>query len=73
MITLTTTNDLARFLNNNDLPSLVGVVAFGGDLLSQALASGNQIAIDDDLGFCDDGGWIEVDSTGMVVEDAYLP
>lgn len=72
MMILNTRNELVEFLNSNDLPSLVGVVTFGGDLLSHALANGNQIAIDD-LGFADDGGWIEIDEMGIVVEDAYLP
>ncbi len=74
MIILNNTNELTEFLNNNDLPSLVGVVSFSGDLLAMARANGfNQISIDEEIGFCDDGGWIEVDETGVVVDDAYLP
>ena len=74
MIILNNTTELTAFLNNNDLPSLVGVVSFSGDLLAMARATGfNQISIDEEIGFCDDGGWIEVDEAGMVVDDAYLP
>lgn len=74
MIILNNTTELTAFLNNNDLPSLVGVVSFAGDLLAMAHATGfNQISIDEEIGFCDDGGWIEVDETGVVVDDAYLP
>lgn len=74
MIVLNTVAELKNFLNHNDLPSLVNRVAFASDLLDHVRASGyNQIAIDDELGFMDDGGWIEVDEIGYVVNDAWLP
>jgi len=47
----------------------VNKVAFAGDLLERVRANGNEIAIDEDLGFCDDGGWIEIDEIGYVVND----
>ena len=75
MITLNTLNELTNFLNNNRLPTIVGVVRFDGDLLNHVLeyGCGNQISIDEEIGFCDDGGWIEIDDNGVVVEDMYLP
>ena len=74
MITLNTVTELTEFLNNNDLPTLVGAVTFSGNLLALARENGfNQISIDEEIGFCDDGGWIEVDENGCVVDDAYLP
>jgi hypothetical protein len=74
MITLNNTNELTEFLNNNDLPTIVGVVSFAGDLLAQVRANEfNQICIDEEIGFCDDGGWIEIDDNGVVVEEMYLP
>ena len=75
MITLNTLNDLTNFLNHTDLSTLVGAVRFDGDLLRHVIENGcgNQISIDHELGFLDDGGWIEVDDNGIVVDDAYLP
>ena len=74
MITINTINELTNFLNNNELPTLVGAVRFDGDLLRHVLNGGHhQIDIDDEIGFCDDGGWIEIDDNGNVVEDMYLP
>ena len=74
MITLNTINDLTNFLNNNELPTLVGAVRFDGELLRHVLDSGyHQIGIDHEIGFCDDGGWIEIDDNGNVIEDAWLP
>ena len=74
MIVLNTVAELRDFLNSNDSSTLVGRVAFASDLLEKARENGyNQIAIDDELGFMDDGGWIEVDEVGYVVEDMYLP
>ena len=75
MITLNTLNDLTNFLNHTDLSTLVGVVRFDGDLLRHVIENGykNQLSIDEEIGFCDDGGWIEVDENGVVVSDAYLP
>jgi hypothetical protein len=74
MIVLNTVAELRDFLNHNDSSTLVGRVAFASDLLEKARINGyNQITIDDELGFMDDGGWIEVDEVGYVVEDMYLP
>lgn len=74
MITLNTVNELTEFLNNNSLPSIVGVVSFGGDLLDMVRENEfRQIEVNEEIGFCDDGGWIEIDDSGRVVNDAYLP
>jgi hypothetical protein len=70
LIVLNTVAELIEFLDNTSLDTLVGRVAFASDLLDHVRASGcNQIAIDDELGFMDDGGWIEVDEMGYVVDD----
>ncbi len=70
LIILNTVAELIEFLNNTSLSTLVGRVAFASDLLDHVRASGyNQIAIDDELGFMDDGGWIEIDDMGYVVDD----
>ena len=70
LIVLNTVAELTEFLNNTSLDTLVNRVAFASDLLDHVRASGyNQIAIDEELGFCDDGGWIEIDEMGYVVED----
>ena len=74
MITVKTRNELSDLLNNNDSHTLVGVVRFGGVLLAEVFdGEYNQISIDHELGFMDDGGWIEIDFNGYVIEDAYLP
>ena len=73
MIVLNTVTELKNFLNHNTLPTLVNRVAFASDLLERVRYNDNQIAIDDELGFMDDGGWIEVDEVGYVVHDMYLP
>lgn len=74
MITVTTREELSNLLNNNELPTLVGAVRFGGELLAEVFdGEYNQISIDHELDFCDDGGWIEIDANGNVIEDAYLP
>jgi hypothetical protein len=72
LIVLNTVAELTSFLNHNDLPSIVNRVAFAGDLLNR-VNEFNQINIDEEIGFCDDGGWIEVDEMGYVVDDCYLP
>jgi hypothetical protein len=70
LIVLNTVAELIEFLDNTSLSTLVGRVAFASDLLDHVRASGyNQIAIDDELGFMDDGGWIEIDDMGYVVDD----
>lgn len=73
MIVLNTVAELKNFLNNSGLPTLVNRVAFASDLLEMVRAEDNQICINEDLGFMDDGGWIEVDEVGYVVHDMYLP
>lgn len=73
MIVLNTRNDLIDLLNNNDFDTLVGRVAFALDLLDDVRANDNMIEIAENLGFYDDGGWIEIDEMGYVVADEYLP
>jgi hypothetical protein len=72
MIVLNTVSELTEFLNKNTLHTLVNRVAFASDLLER-VNEHNQICIDEEIGFMDDGGWIEVDEMGYVVDDAYLP
>ena len=69
MIVLNTVSELRDLLNNSGMDTFVNKVAFTGDLLERVRADGNQIAIDEYLGFCDDGGWIEIDEIGYVVND----
>ena len=73
MIVLNTRNDLIDLLDNNDFDTLVGRVAFALDLLDHVRANDNTIEIDEDLGYADDGGWIEIDEMGYVIADEYLP
>jgi hypothetical protein len=73
MIVLNTVSELTELLNSGSLETLVNRVAFASDLLARVRANDNQIAIDDELGFMDDGGWIEIDEMGYVVDEAYLP
>ncbi len=73
LIVLNTKAELVEFLNDNTMHTLVNRVAFAMDLLESVRANDNVISIDDELGFMDDGGWIEVDDMGYVVSDAYLP
>lgn len=73
LIVLNTKRELTEFLNNTMLTTLVGRVAFGLDLLDYVRANGNVIDIDEDLGFCDDGGDIEIDDMGYVIRDLYIP
>jgi hypothetical protein len=72
LIVLNTVAELVEFLNTNTLDTLVDNVAFAGDLLAR-VNKFNQINIDEEIGFCDDGGWIEVDDMGYVIDEAYLP
>jgi hypothetical protein len=72
LIVLNTVAELVEFLNTNTLDTLVDNVAFAGDLLTR-VNKFNQINIDEEIGFCDDGGWIEVDDMGYVIDEAYLP
>jgi hypothetical protein len=74
LIVLNTVAELTEFLNINTLDTLVNRVAFAGDLLAIVRESGyDGIAIDEEIGFCDDGGWIGIDEMGYVVSDMYLP
>jgi len=73
-MTVNTRNELTDLLNSGDYHTLVGMVRFGGELLAEVFdGEYNQISIDHELGFYDDGGWIEIDVHGNVIEDAYLP
>ena len=74
LIVLNTVAELTEFLNINTLDTLVNRVAFAGDLLARVRDSEEDgIAIDEEIGFCDDGGWIGIDENGYVVFDLYLP
>jgi hypothetical protein len=74
MIVLNTVGELIEFLDTTSLDTLVNRVAFASDLLEKVRQDEhNQISIDEEIGFCDDGGWIEIDEMGYVVDDAYLP
>jgi hypothetical protein len=74
LIVLNTVAELTEFLNINTLDTLVGRVSFDGDLLALIRSHhGDGIAIDEEIGFCDDGGWISIDDNGIVVNDMYLP
>jgi len=69
LIVLNTKNELIEFLNNTEMSTLVNKVAFAMDLLEWVRANDNIVEIDESLGFWDDGGWIEVDDMGYVVND----
>lgn len=73
LIVLNTVTELTEFLDANTLDTLVGRVAFASDLLDHVRSNGNSINIDEEIGFCDDGGDIEVDNMGYVIRDLYLP
>jgi hypothetical protein len=72
LIVLNTKAELVEFLEKNTWHTLVNRVAFAMDL-REMVNEHNQISIDEELGFMDDGGWIEIDDNGNVIEDAYLP
>ena len=72
LIVLNTKAELVEFLEKNTWHTLVNRVAFAMDL-REMVNEHNQISIDEELGFMDDGGWIEIDDMGYVVDDAYLP
>lgn len=69
MIVLNTVRELCDLLNSTNLDSFVNRVAFAGDLLEKVREDGNIIEINHELGFCDDGGWIQIDEVGYVVDD----
>lgn len=69
MIVLNTKAELVELINNTEMDTFVNNVAFASDLLEMVRSNDNVISIDEDLGFCDDGGWIEIDEMGYVVSD----
>jgi hypothetical protein len=69
LIVLNTKAELIDFLNNTSMDTLVNSVAFASDLLEMVRENDNLVEINEDLGFCDDGGWIEIDEMGYVVKD----
>ena len=73
MIVLNTVAELVEFLNNNTMDTLVDNVAFAMDLLETVRANDNLVEINDELGFPDDGGWIQIDDMGYVVEEFAVP
>lgn len=68
-IVLNTKAELIDLINNTEMTTFVDRVAFAMDLLDTVRANDNEIAIDHELGFCDDGGFIRIDDMGYVVED----
>jgi hypothetical protein len=69
MIVLNTIGELIEFLDTTSLDTLVNRVAFASDLLDHVRANDNEISINEDLGFMDDGGFIQIDEVGYVVDD----
>lgn len=69
MIVLNTVAELAELLDTTEMTTFVNDVAFAGDLLERVRENDNVIEINEDLGRCDDGGWIEIDEMGYVVSD----
>ena len=69
MIVLNTKAELIELINNTTLTTFVNRVAFAMDLLEMVRANDNEICIDHELGFMDDGGYIRIDEMGYVVED----
>lgn len=69
MIVLNTKSELVSLIENTEMTTFVGRVAFAMDLLNMVRSNDNIISIDNELGLCDDGGWIEVDDMGYVVAD----
>ena len=69
LIVLNTVAELVEFLNTTEMDTMVNRVAFAMDLLERVRENDNQICIDEEIGFCDDGGWIEIDDMGYVVAD----
>lgn len=65
--------ELVRLLNTHDLDTFVNNVAFGLDLLDRVRDNDNEIQINEDIGFVDDGGWIRVDDMGYVVDEFAIP
>lgn len=68
-IVLNTVAELVELLNTTEMDTFVNNVAFASDLLEKVRANDNEIAIDEELGFMDDGGFIQIDEMGYVVND----
>jgi len=73
MIVLNTVSELVELLNSGSLDTLVNNVAFAGDLLNRVRENDNLICIDEEIGFADDGGWVEIDEVGYVVNEFAIP
>jgi len=69
MIVLNTVRELCELINNTTMTTFVGRVAFAMDLLESVRHNDNMIEINHELGFCDDGGFIQIDEMGYVVDD----
>jgi hypothetical protein len=69
LIVLNTVAELRDLINTSGMDTFVNRVAFASDLLEAVRADGNEIQINEDLGFCDDGGYIRIDEIGYVVDD----
>lgn len=69
MIVLNTVAELVELLDTTEMTTFVNRVAFASDLLAKVRENDNVIEIDENLGRCDDGGWIEIDEVGYVVSD----
>ena len=63
LIVFNTKSELISFLNKTAPDTLVNVAAFGMDLLDYARSNDNQIEVGED------GGYIQIDEMGYVVED----
>lgn len=63
LIVFNTKNELVSFLSKTAPDTLVNVAAFGMDLLDYARANDNQIEVGED------GGYIQIDEMGYIVED----
>lgn len=69
LIVLNTVAELVELLDTTEMTTFVNEVAFASDLLAKVRENDNVIEINEDLGRCDDGGWIEIDEMGYVVSD----
>lgn len=73
-IVLNTVAELVELLNNNSLETFVYNVAFAGSLFEKVRENEHsQICINEEIGFADEGGWLEIDEEGYVSREAYLP
>jgi|LakMenEpi04Sep11_1017361.scaffolds.fasta_scaffold09458_2 hypothetical protein len=69
LIVLNTVSELRDLINTTTMTTFVGRVAFAMDLLESVRQNDNMIEINHELGFCDDGGFIQIDEMGYVVDD----